>query len=298
MKPLLFYSYASSVPFGAAVTENGYSFPNPSAAFSALFSSRKTPKTADPVPVITAPCAPAFISFRLISAMVFMRRSGTSSGSAGGRGDDVVVDGAGATEILLLGEAINDSLGSCGSMNGGHEAFDNAEVVVDNLCHRSKAVGGAGSIGNELHIRSVLLKVYTADEHRGVILCRAGHDNDLCAGVNVSLSLFLGEVNTGALENVLNTQLAPGNEGSVAVGLVRENLNGLAVYGNSAVLIVAADFAVETSVYGVILYAVCDVGSGMARSVDGDDFDIVGLDSSSESQGTDAAETIDANFDH
>jgi hypothetical protein len=36
----------------------------------------------------------------------------------------------------------------------------------------------------------------------------------------------------------------------------------------------------------------------MAGSVDGNDFDIVGLDGSSESQGVDAAETIDANFDH
>jgi hypothetical protein len=36
----------------------------------------------------------------------------------------------------------------------------------------------------------------------------------------------------------------------------------------------------------------------MTRSADGDDLDVVGLDGSAESEGTDAAETIDANFNH
>ena len=114
----------------------------------------------------------------------------------------------------------------------------------------------------------------------------------------MSLGLLLGQVNAGALEHVLNTELAPGNEGSVAVGLVRENLDDLAVDGDGAVLVVADDFTVEAAVDGVILYAVSDVGSGMAGSADRDDLDIVRLDSSAESQGTDATETVDANFDH
>ena len=218
--------------------------------------------------------------------------------SAGGSGDDVVVDGACAAQILLLGEAVNDGLGSGGSVNGGHEAFDDAEVVIDDLCHRSKAVGGAGSVGDELHILGVLVEVDAADEHRGIVLCGAGHDDDLCAGIDVSLCLFLGQVNAGALENVVNTQLAPGNEGSVTVGLIGENLDDLAVNGNGAVLVIADDFAVEAAVNGIVLYAVSDVGSGMAGSVDGDDFDVIRLDGCSESERADAAETIDTNFDH
>ena len=114
----------------------------------------------------------------------------------------------------------------------------------------------------------------------------------------MSLCLLLGEVNAGALENVVNTQLAPGNEGSVTVGLVGEDLNDFAVNGYGAVLIVADDFAVEAAVYGVVLDAVSDVGSGMAGSVDGDDLDVIRLDGSAESERTDAAETIDTDFDH
>ena len=114
----------------------------------------------------------------------------------------------------------------------------------------------------------------------------------------MSLSLLLGEVNAGALQNVLYTQLAPGNEGSVTVGLIGKDLDDLAVNGYGAVLIVADDFAVEAAVNGVIFHAVSNVGSGMAGSVDSNDFDIVRLDGGSESQGTDTAEAIDANFDH
>jgi 3-hydroxyisobutyrate dehydrogenase-like beta-hydroxyacid dehydrogenase len=32
-------------------------------------------------------------------------------------------------------------------MNGGHEAFDNAELVMDHLGERSQTVGGTGRIG-------------------------------------------------------------------------------------------------------------------------------------------------------
>ena len=218
--------------------------------------------------------------------------------SAGGSGDDVVVNGTCAAQILLLGEAVNDGLGGGGSVNGGHKAFDDAEVVIDDLCHRSKAVGGAGGVGNELHILGVLVEVDAADEHRGVVLRGAGHDDDLCAGVDVSLCLLLGQVSAGALENVVNAQLAPGDEGGVTVGLVGENLDDLAVNGDSAVLVVAVDFAIEAAVNGIVLYAVSDVRSGMAGSVDGNYFDVIRLDSCSESERTDAAETIDTNFDH
>ena len=221
-----------------------------------------------------------------------------SLGSAGGGGDDVVVDGAGTAEVLLLREAVNDRLGGGGGVDRGHEAFDNAEVIVDNLGDRGQAVGGAGGVGNELHVGGVLVEVDAADEHRGVVLRRTGHHDDLGTGIDVSLSLRLVEVNTGALENILNTELAPGDQGGVTIGLVGENLHDLAVDGNGAVFIVADDFTVETAVNGIILYAVGDVACGMARSIDRDDFDVIGLDGSSESKGADAAETIDTNFNH
>ncbi len=114
----------------------------------------------------------------------------------------------------------------------------------------------------------------------------------------MSLGLLLGQVNTGALEHVLDTELTPGDQGSVAISLIGEDLNGLAVDSDGALLIVAADFAIEAAVHGIVLHTVSDVAGGMAGSVDGDDLDVVRLDSGAEGQGADAAKAVDANFDH
>ena len=217
--------------------------------------------------------------------------------SAGGGGDDVVVDGA-AESPVLLGEAVNDGLGGGGGVNGGHQAFDDAEVVVENLCHGSQAVGGAGSVGNELHVRGVLLEVDAADEHRGVILCRAGHNDDLCAGVDMGLCSFLGEEAAGALQNVLYAKLAPGNESGITVLVIGKDFDLLAVNDENALFVAGLDGTVETAVDGVVLHGIGQLACGMTGSVDCNDLDVVRLDSCSESQRADAAETIDANFDH
>ena len=221
-----------------------------------------------------------------------------SLGGAGGGGDDVVVDGTRAAQILLLGEAVHDGLGGSGSVHGGHKPLNDTEVVIDDLGDGSQAVGGAGSVGNELHVGGILLQVDAADEHGGVVLGRAGHDNDLGARVDMSLSLALLQVHAGALQHVVHTQLAPGDLGRVAVSLVGKDLDDLAVDGDGAVLVVADDFAVEAAMDGVILHAISDVSGGMAGGVDGDDLDVVRLDGSSERQRADAAKTVDADFDH
>ena len=217
-----------------------------------------------------------------------------SLGSAGAGGDDVVVNAA-AQAPVLLGEAVNYGLGGGGGVNGGHETLNDTEVVVDDLGQRSKAVGGAGSVGNELHVGGVLVQVYAADEHGGVVLCGAGHDDDLCAGVDMGLSVSLGEELAGALENVLGAQLAPGKQRRIA-GV--QNGEALAVDDEELLLVVEAYVCVESAVNGVVLDSVGQLTGGLAGSVDADDFDIIGLDSSSESQTADAAKTIDANFDH
>ena len=69
----------SKAPTGLAMHVNGTSFAIAEQAFFAAFSSVKIPKTEEPVPVITAPSAPLLISLFFISAMVFIRLSGTSS---------------------------------------------------------------------------------------------------------------------------------------------------------------------------------------------------------------------------
>ena len=63
-------------------------------------------------------------------------------------------------------------------MDGGHETLLNTEGVVDNLGEGSEAVGGAGSVRNDLHRGLVFIFVDTDDEHRS-ISGRSGDDNML-----------------------------------------------------------------------------------------------------------------------
>ena len=178
--------------------------------------------------------------------------------SAGGGRDDVVVYGS-AESPVLLAESVNYGLGSCGSMNCRHKAFNDTEIVVQDFCHGCEAVCGAGSVGNELHIGSVFLKVYAADKHRSVVFRGAGHDNDLGAAVNMGLCCFLCEECASAFENIVYTELTPGNEGRITVFFVCKDKNFLAVDNKIALFVICFDSAVESAVYSIVLDAVCEL---------------------------------------
>ncbi len=62
-------------------------------------------------------------------------------------------------------------------MDCGHQALDDAKLVVDDLGERGQAVGGAGGVGDHLHVGLVLLVVDAHHEHGGV--GRGGGDHHL-----------------------------------------------------------------------------------------------------------------------
>ena len=126
-------------------------------------------------------------------------------------GDDVAGSSAASLASPSWTKAVNGLLGGGGGVNGGHEAVGDAELVVQDLGDGGQAVSGAGSVGDERSCPGVVLvEVDAADEHRGIVLAGSGEDNDLGAGVQVRLGGFLGQELTGALEDVINAQLAPG----------------------------------------------------------------------------------------
>ena len=181
-------------------------------------------------------------------------------------------------------------------MDGGHEALDDAEVVINNLGQRRKAVGGAGSVGHDLDVGGVSIEVDAADEHRRVVLGRAGEHDDLRAGIQMILRLFLGQERAGALEHILNAQLTPGQELRITVV---EQRNTLAVDDQGRVFaFLKINGAVEAAMHGVILHGICQLLGRFVRSIDGDDLNIVSADRGAEYQTADTAEAIDANFNH
>lgn len=90
-----------------------------------------------------------------------------SLGSTSGSWDDVLSSTTAITPQLTRG-TIDGLLGGSGGVHSGHQTLENAEVVVDNLGQWSQAVGGTGSVRNNLHRWVVSIQVDTDDEHRGI----------------------------------------------------------------------------------------------------------------------------------
>lgn len=109
-------------------------------------------------------------------------------------------------------------MGGGGGVDGGHEAFDDAELVVEDLGERSQAVGGAGGVGDDLGALGIVgLEVDTADEHRSVS-GRSSDDDLLGTTLDVSVGLVHGGEDTGGLDNVVDASLAPRDGRGVLVG--------------------------------------------------------------------------------
>jgi len=151
-----------------------------------------------------------------------------SLGGTGGGGDDVLGRST-ATTPVLGGGTIDGLLGGSVGVDGGHETLNETEVVVDDLGEGSQAVGGARGIGKDLDVGLVGGVVDTHDEHRG-IGGRSRDDDLLGTTLQVKLSLLLGGEDTGGLDDVVGTGLAPGDGGGVTL---REEGDLLAVDGQT-----------------------------------------------------------------
>ena len=111
----------------------------------------------------------------------------------GGGGDDVHSNGTSSTSPVLERRTIDGGLGGSGGVHGSHETLLDAEVLVDDLRERSKAVGGAGSVGDDLNVRLVVLVVHAHHEHRSVVGRRSRDNHLLRSSHKVLRRLGLGK---------------------------------------------------------------------------------------------------------
>ena len=176
-------------------------------------------------------------------------------------------------------------------MDGGHQALHDAELVIQHLGDGGQAVGGAGGVGYERHIRGVLAVVDAHDEHGRIVLGGGAHDHVLGASVNVTLAQLLGQVLAGALANILRTHGSPGNVLDLHSGKDRILL---AVDHQGAVL--GGDLAGELAVHAVILQHVGHILGVHEGIVQADDLYIVMSQGGAEDEAANAAEAIDANL--
>ena len=176
-------------------------------------------------------------------------------------------------------------------MHGGHQAFHDAELLVQDLGDGSQAVGGAGGVGHEGHVRGVLVVVDAHDEHGGVVLGGSAHDDVLGAGVDVALAQILAQVLAGALADILRADGGPGNVLHIHGG---EDGVLLAVDHQSAVL--SGDLTGELAVDAVVLQHIGHILGIHEGVVQTDDLNVVVGQGSAEDEAADAAETIDTDL--
>ena len=171
--------------------------------------------------------------------------SDSLGGTGAGRND---VLGSGTTSTPVLSRwTINGLLGSSVGVDGGHETLDNGEVIVDNLGERGKAVGGARCVGDNVNVGLVGLLVDTHDVHRSIGR-RSRDDNLLGSSLQVCLCLLGGSEDTGGLDDVVGTGLAPWDVGGVTG---RVELDDLAI--DLKTTLDSLDGTLESTVGGVVL---------------------------------------------
>ena len=70
-------------------------------------------------------------------------------------------------------------------MDGGHQALDDTELVMDDLGERGQAVGCTGCVGDDSVFGVICLQVDTTNEHRGI---SGGSRDDDLLGATLQMS--------------------------------------------------------------------------------------------------------------
>ena len=190
-------------------------------------------------------------------------------GCAGAGGDHGESGGAGAAEVLV--RRVEHDLVVGVAVDGGHDAADDAEGVVEHLDDRREAVGGAAGVGDDVVLGCVVLVVVDAEDDGDVLVAGRGGNDDLLDG-GAEMRLGLGGVGeeAGGFDDDLGADGGPVQLGGVALG---EDLDLLAIDGDEVRAV--GDLVLQVAEDGVVLEQVRERGRG-GDVVDGDDFDARG----------------------
>src|SRR5208283_4427524 len=96
-------------------------------------------------------------------------------GCAGAGGDHGESGGAAAAEVLVRRVEHNLVVGV--AVDGGHDAADDAECVVEHLDHGREAVGGATGVGEDVVLGRIVLVVVDAEHDGEVLVGGRGRDD-------------------------------------------------------------------------------------------------------------------------
>ena len=213
-----------------------------------------------------------------------------------GSGDNVAAGSATGAPVLATtaGAVVGQLVGGHG-VHGCHQPLLDAEVVVDDLGDGSQAVGGAGSVGHDLHALVVAGVVHAQDEGGSLVVLGRGRNNDLGGGgvsFQVSRRGGGGAEHASGLADHPHAGVLPGNVARVAL---REDGDGAAVDHELPVL--GLDSAIEAAVDRVVLEQVRHVLEVHERIIDGNNLNAGVRGGGAAHEAPDAAEAVDSDLD-
>mmetsp|Transcript_9478 Transcript_9478/g.14257 ORF Transcript_9478/g.14257 Transcript_9478/m.14257 type:complete len:205 (-) Transcript_9478:34-648(-) len=178
-------------------------------------------------------------------------------------------------------------------MDSGHETLLDSELIVDDLGHGCKTVGGARGVGDNIHVRLVGLFVDSHNEHGSI--ARRSRDDDLgSTTLHVSRSRLSAGEDTGRLNNVISTGRTPVDVSRVTLA---KDLNGLVSDGDGVGLGIVRDGLGNASVHCIISVHVLHVVDRDEGVVDGNDVDVGLVRSGPHYEATNTSESIDTDID-
>ena len=188
---------------------------------------------------------------------------------------------------------IQDSLVIGVGVNSGHQTAFNTEFVQQYFGERSQAVGGAGSVGNDVvFCRIIFFFVNTHNDGDVFAFCRSGDDYLFNSVMQMSCSLgSFGEA-AGGFYNNFSTCFAPRNLCRIQASKYFD----FAIVNNNVVTF-DANFMIESAVDRVIFQQVSQSGD-VARIVDSNNLYFRIVECYTENLAADTAKTINTYFCH
>src|SRR5581483_1813961 len=123
------------------------------------------------------------------------------------RRHDVQCGGTGPAQVLV--RAVLQVLVLRVGVDRGHQALDDAELVVQDFGKWPKAIRGARSIADDVLAAVVLVIVHTENDRDVLVGGGRGDDDLLCAGLQMALRLVgLGEY-AGGFDDDVDAEVAP-----------------------------------------------------------------------------------------
>ena len=180
-------------------------------------------------------------------------------------------------------------------MDGGHEGLLDAELLVDDIGERGQTVRRAAGVGDNAHVRAVLVAVDAEDKGRSrVVLGGRGEDNLLRAALEVAAGLVGGVVGAGGLDDVLRAALAPVDHRGIGLAV---DLDVAAVDDEVAAGVLHG--AGEVAEHGVVLEQIDHIVDVCLAQVHAADLKLLrALRQNAQDDASDTTEAVDTDFDH